>query len=426
MTKLNVKTAHPKQYTHESAVASRITPIKELGRSVMACMLWEDNFYENGQDIAARIKTLVPQCNIGDVAKLAVEARSTMKLRHIPLLLVREMARHPERDQSPGLVRDTLYHVIQRADELTEFLAIYWKDGKQPLSAQVKKGLALAFTKFKEHDLAKYNRDGEIKLRDVLFLAHAKPGDVPRNAMKWDKDARRVLAAPEKYNGENVKYVKTVRPDGFTPGELMYERIVYNDLKTPDTWEVALSGGADKKATFERLMAENKLGDLAFLRNLRNMNEAGVSRDLIKSYGDDRNWGRVLPFRFISAARVMPGIEPILENWMLKCLEGQEKLSGHTILLVDVSGSMASPISNKSDLRRVDAANGLAMLLREICENITIISFSNEAVLVPPRRGFALADAIKNSQRSSRIPSIWALSGFSMWPKWTKFISTDL
>jgi 60 kDa SS-A/Ro ribonucleoprotein len=44
-----------------------------------------------------------------------------------------------------------LERVIQRPDELTEFLAIYWKDGRQPLSAQVKKGLARAFRKFNEY-----------------------------------------------------------------------------------------------------------------------------------------------------------------------------------------------------------------------------------------------------------------------------------
>ena len=77
------------------------------------------------------------------VAALAVEAREQMKLRHAPLLLVREMARHKTHR---ALVAETLAQVIQRADELAEFVAIYWKDGKPPLSAQVKKGLAQAFT----------------------------------------------------------------------------------------------------------------------------------------------------------------------------------------------------------------------------------------------------------------------------------------
>ena len=80
-----------------------------------------------------------------------------MKLRHAPLLLVREMARHATHR---ALVAETLAAVIQRADELAEFVAIYWKDGRVPLSAQVKKGLAAAFPKFDEYALAKYDRGG--------------------------------------------------------------------------------------------------------------------------------------------------------------------------------------------------------------------------------------------------------------------------
>jgi uncharacterized protein with von Willebrand factor type A (vWA) domain len=88
----------------------------------------------------------------------------------------------------------------------------------------------------------------------------------------------------------------------------------------------------------------------------------------------------------------------MLEPLMLKCLEGQSKLSGRTVLLVDVSGSMDEAISAKSDLRRVDAACGLAILLRELCENVVIATFSNALAQVPPRRGFALRDAVLQSQ----------------------------
>ena len=48
---------------------------------------------------------------------------------------------------------------------------------------------------------------------------------------------------------------------------------------------------------------------------------------------------------------------------------------------------------------RTDAAYGLAILLREICEEVSIYSFSDAAKRVPSRRGFALRDAIDGSQR---------------------------
>src|ERR1051325_7540236 len=123
-----------------------------------------------------------------------------MKLRHVPLLLVRVMARHKTHRH---LVGDTLARVIQRADELSEFVAIYWKDGRVPLSGQVKKGLAAAFPKFDEYALAKYNRPGPIKLRDVLFLAHAKPRDAAQ-AEAWKRLVEGQLTTPDTWEEQDV------------------------------------------------------------------------------------------------------------------------------------------------------------------------------------------------------------------------------
>jgi uncharacterized protein (DUF58 family) len=49
-------------------------------------------------------------------------------------------------------------------------------------------------------------------------------------------------------------------------------------------------------------------------------------------------------------------------------------------------------------MQRTDAAYGLAVLLREIGEKVGVFSFSERIVEVPPRRGFALRDAIDASQ----------------------------
>lgn len=83
---------------------------------------------------------------------------------------------------------------------------------------------------------------------------------------------------------------------------------------------------------------------------------------------------------------------------MLLSLADQEKLPGRTVLLVDISGSMTAPLSGRSDMLRTDAASGLAILLREICEKATVFTFSNDLVEVPPRRGFALRDAPESIQ----------------------------
>jgi len=343
--------------THEGAPAKRTTLELRLRRSVLACLLWEDEFYEDGVAIAGRIADLVPTVDAEKVAALAVEAREKMKLRHAPLLLVREMARHKSHR---ALVAETLARVIQRADELAEFVAIYWRQGRVPLSAQVKKGLAAAFTKFDEYALAKYDRRNAVKLRDVLFLCHAKPLDEAQAAL--------------------------------------WKRLVAGELATPDTWEVALSSGADKREAWERLLTQRKLGALALLRNLRNMHEADVHEELVLEALLSMKSDRVLPFRFIAAARYAPQWEAAIEQAMFAGVAGREKLPGKTVLLVDVSGSMVAPLSKRSEMLRTDAAYGLAVLLREIGEDVSVYSFSDELKRIPARRGFALRDAIDMSQ----------------------------
>jgi 60 kDa SS-A/Ro ribonucleoprotein len=347
MARLNLLNLNFGARTHEGAPARNISPELQLRRSVLACLLWESQFYEDGVEVA-----------VEKVAALAIEARERMKLRHTPLLLVREMARHKTHR---ALVSETLARIIQRADELAEFVAIYWKDGRVPLSGQVKKGLAAAFPKFDEYQLAKYDRGAPIKLRDVLFLCHAKPRDQAQ-ADVWKK-------------------------------------LVSGSLTTPDTWEVALSSGADKREAWERLLHEQKLGALALIRNLRNMREAGVDESLVLSALGSMSTTRVLPFRFLAAARYAPQWEEALEQAMLKCVAETEKLPGKTIVLVDVSGSMTAPLSRRSEMQRTDAAYGLAVLLREIAEKVAVYSFSDNLVEVPARRGFALRDAIDVSQR---------------------------
>ena len=125
MAKLNVPRLIVPVYTHGGVPAAlHLKPIEQLRRSVLSCMLWESQFYESGASIADRIKALVPQVPAKDVAALAIQARTEYNLRHVSLLLVRELARHPEK---PGrLIGDIIVAVVQRADKLTELLAIYW------------------------------------------------------------------------------------------------------------------------------------------------------------------------------------------------------------------------------------------------------------------------------------------------------------
>jgi hypothetical protein len=345
------------ELTHEGAPAARnLSGEQLLRRSVLSCLLWEDEFYEDGETISSRITTLASGIEPEILAKLAVEARSQMNLRHVPLLLLTILAKTGAKREK--LVANTVCEVIQRADELGELVAVYWRNGRRPLSAQLKKGLARAFEKFDAHELAKHDRPGPVRLRDVLFLVHAKPR-ATEQAETWRKLAQK-------------------------------------ELDSPDTWEVALSAGADKRETFERLLREGRLGYLALLRNLRNMAQAGVDEHLVRTAIVDRKGARrVLPFRFVAAARNAPLFDRDLDTAFKAAVAEQPKLPGRTIVLVDVSGSMATRLSRRSDLSRMNAAAALGSIING---DVRTFSFSNHVKEVPARKGLAGIDAIVNSQ----------------------------
>lgn len=410
MSKTNTRILSARPVTHEGAPAKRINADLELRRTLMACLLWEDQFYENGVAIAERIATLVGKCSPEFVSSLAIEAREKMKLRHAPLLVVREMARTkkcvneqiiPEGNKTPiGIVSWTLFNVIQRADELAEFIALYWKEKKQPLSAQVKKGLAMAFNKFSPYNLAKYNRDNAIKLRDVLFLCHAKPQNKTQektwkqliddklpipNTWEVKLSESTVMAVAKARKCTIAKAQKFIDEMSSTQREAYYKKI----KETID---------AAKNSVWLKLLKAKELGALALIRNIRNMTQVDVPKLKISDALGELDVERVLPFRFITAAVHNPGFEKELEGCLFRCLKSKTKLKGKTILLIDVSGSMDAKLSGKSEVSRIDAAAGLGILLREVCDNVEIFTFSEGIMQVPARRGFALRDAVQHSQ----------------------------
>ena len=78
---------------------------------------------------------------------------------------------------------------------------------------------------------------------------------------------------PKKKSGKRANSAVTIRDVKFLchpkpqtkEREELYKRIADRTLKTPDTWEVYLSRGDDKKKAFTDLINEGKLGGMAHL-----------------------------------------------------------------------------------------------------------------------------------------------------------------
>lgn len=346
--------------------AARQSNIALLRRAVLANLLWEDIAYVDGARVAEEIKRLIPLCNAQDVYNIALEARLVSKLRHTPLFIAVEMCKYPEHKM---FVKDLLPRIITRADMLTDFLALYWKEGKKPICNQAKKGLAEAFHNFNEYKLAKYDRDSAIKLRDVLFLTHVK--------------------ARNEYETK------------------LFEKVATRTLTPPETWEVLLSTGRDKKQTWQMLIENQKIGGLAMLRNIANMKRADVDRRTIQQGLKNLKSSMLLPLDFLKTARMNPEFERDIEDSMLASYANLPKLPGKTLFIVDVSGSMSAPMSSKSDFTRYDAACAMAMLAVNQCEDYEIVTTAGSDArhegahehIKYPQKGFGIIKQIKDTNK---------------------------
>ena len=339
MSKLNPTSKASKDLFDEERLAggygmrgAKESNIQLLRRATLANLLWEDVAYMDGKKVSEEIARLIPLCLPEEVYELAIEARKKQKLRHTPLFIAAQMCRH---DGHREMVGKLLPQIITRADMLTDFLALYWSDGKVTLCNQARKGLAEAFHNFDEYQFAKYDRDAAIKLRDVMFLAH------PKARTEEEQE--------------------------------LFRKVADRELSTPDTWEVALSAGADKKETWERLMAERKLGALAMLRNISNMQEAGVERKAIVEGLKNMKGSMLLPLDFYKAAKKNSAFDRDIEEAMLRTYANLPKIPGKTLFIVDISGSMICPISGNSGFDRKEVAGVMAMLASIQCEDFELV-----------------------------------------------------
>lgn len=360
MARLN-RTKLSETTTHEGARTRKQSPREILERSVMACMLWEDTFYEDGQSVADRIVENALKLSPKEISEIAVRARHSQNLRHVPLLLASVLA---ENSQGP-VVTDAIQAIIARADEPGELLALHsarlGKPIKDCITHAMRKGIARSLCQFDEYQLAKWNSSrNQFTLRDVFRLAHPRP----RTKVQSD----------------------------------MWKRLIEGKLETPNTWETRLSAGENKKEVFTELLETNKIGYMALLRNLRNMEQAGVDRTLVATaIRARRGADRVLPFRYISAERHAPSFADALDDALTSSIKHLPAFSGNTVIAVDISGSMSWSLSNRSELKREDVAMPLAGIFNG---NKRVIAFGSTAKEVPARMGLAQRDSIINGART--------------------------
>jgi len=400
---------------YEGAKAYTMSAEMELYTTVVTWSL-NDSFYEKNEERLTRLRGLIAKCDPVFVGKLAVYARTKMYMRSVPLVLVTELAKLHSGDD---LVARVTTGVVNRADEITELLACYELMNERKgtkklnrLSKQLQKGLTTAFNRFDEYQFAKYNRDGAIRMRDALFLVHPKAKDELQ--------------------------------------QVLFNKIVNNELQTPYTWETELSAlgqlnfDSDEakaiafRAKWEELIDSGKLGYMALLRNLRNIQEAGVSYAHFQKVcatladADQVAKAKQFPFRYLAAYRelIAAGVETpvkgltqklsalLLSNKgytgeLLDALEKAVQASAvnikgfdhetRVLLACDVSASMQKPVSANSKVLLYDVGLMLAMLLQSRCKNVQVGMFGNTWKTITVPRSSILSNVQEFYKREGEV-----------------------
>ncbi len=336
--------------------------------SMLITSFAQDQFYRSAQNTFKELIQVLPQVDAKFAAKAAIYARKQYHMRSITHVLAAELAAYASGKE---WAKDFYAQVIARPDDMLEIASYYFGKGGKTLPNAMKKGFARAFDQFDGYQLAKYRGENRaVKLIDLVNLVHPTP--TKRNASAL-------------------------------------QALVDGKLKSTGTWEAKLTKAGQqaettaqkadlKQAAWAELIAQNKLGYFALLRNLRNIAlQAPNSLDAALRILQDENRikrSKVLPFRFLSALDAIKeaniggkparAIERGLHTALEKALSNVPIFKGKTLVVLDDSGSMQGIGRNKKSPIEIGSIFA-AMLYKS--NDADLMRFSDRATYVKPYYG---------------------------------------
>jgi len=368
---------------------------------------------------ALEMLTSMIQCAIAEpemFLRLASYARNELHVRLTPQIMLAVAARVP---QSKPFVRKYAQHIIKRADEIKEVFAAYrclfqidyvkstterqWFSGSLPHS--LRKALGDAFQRFDERDFLRYAGSGRPTFGDVLLMIYGTDsrgtarrggelrsctrkhgsgswpvsratfdwlvhGTIPSEPGVLDRVQRWAKIATHK------EFTNEAKADVLAAGAGW--EVVSSQFSSPAAWEwLATARIEDGDKTYRVMPA------MATLRNLANFSRYSISQDARKLVCEALNSAagkvHILPMRYLSAMQEVtdPLFVDALHSAIDKATELLPEIPGRTLVVVDVSGSMASPVTEKSKLTAAQAASVLGAMLFKRSAPGSVIGYVN-------------------------------------------------
>jgi len=367
--------------------------VQKLMEYVTSFIYGENSFYESADAKMEELTNVLERIASrqgGDqvVSNVLDLAKNEFGMRTMPVVALVEYlkaARAVGRQQVNG-TRQLVDQTIRRVDDMTDMYAYALKafGAKNQVPLAIKRGIADAFNKFDAYQLGKYNRDGAVKLKDLLRITHPTPKSV---------DLGDVFA-----------------------------KIMADALESPDTWEVELSRNGQlpeserrsPAAIWAEFIKERKLGMLAMLRNLRNMQESGVFNDYPETVAlvadNIRKPSKLtFPYQYYAAYRMADKVPAQIKN-ALKDAINQSSMTNIPVIgenvwvIVDCSGSMESNISQRgiTSMKDVAALFAASVALRQKVagKNVVLTAFADNSRRIPVQEGDNVLDIVEDIERT--------------------------
>jgi hypothetical protein len=293
--------------------------------------------------------------------------------------------------------RELVADALQRADEPAELLSYWminhygWDGMTYPYPAPkipqaLRKGLSDSCQKlFTANAAIKYKAGskGEVGMGNVLNLIHAKAKDTDQaKVFDYIIDKHHGNPANEELLPQKAKVFSEVWN---IPQAQRRERLSTELIRSSGmTWEQLsgwLNGPMDKQA-WEAVIPT--MGYMALLRNLRNFDEAKIGTSAVNfvrkklSSPEEVKSSRQLPFRFYNAYHELSSDKwtSTLSDALDLSLQNVPELSGKTLVLVDVSGSMGYGPSGRGRSQLWEIASLFGIALGRASENADVYAYS--------------------------------------------------
>jgi len=391
----------PDTVTYNAGEGFSREPKSELFLLAVTNMVSEKTFYEDAKTRDKRFVGLIRQVALEDpdwVARFVPYLRDTMNMRTASIVMAAELV-HAKltKPVGKGLIhnRTIIDSAIKRADEPAEMLGYWMSEWGKRFPQPVKRGVADAVTRvYSERSLIKYDGGGKaIRFADVIDLVH------PEAKAPW-QSALFKHALDDRHKRDLVAEMVTLPTLARNKLAMGFDQEIFRSMFSPGfvedaglTWEQASSKYGKLDAKFWEAMIPN-MGIFALVRNLRNFDDAKINAAAVQAACtklmdiETIRKSRMFPLRFFSAMVAVKSLRyaAALEEAINVSVGNVPSLSGKTLILCDLSGSMDWALSTKSEVKRLAPASIFAAALAIKAEKAELVAFSEETKVVPFRK----------------------------------------